>query len=350
MFCPNCNERINSTQRFCPHCGARNPAAGGGAAEDGAADVGRDGTQEMPPASADGEAEASENTWHADGANSYQSGPYGGAPVPPPPNATTPMPPVPPVQPPSGAPIPMQPPVQPAPQKNSPNVASIVVLAAAAVLLLAVVLVVVNPFGGQTDNETPVVEEAPAASAATEAEQRTADDVAAEEAEEAQSETDAASEAIAAAEKEKAEAEKAKAEAEKQKAEAEKEKAEAEAEAARKEAEAAKKSAEQAQAQSSQAPKPNNFYILPDSSSRVYSYGELDSLSTYDLFLARNEIFARYGRIFQSDDLNSYFNSQSWYDPRYTPEAFDNNWLNSTERANVDTMLQIEQSRNSPYV
>lgn len=92
-------------------------------------------------------------------------------------------------------------------------------------------------------------------------------------------------------------------------------------------------------------------YVLPDSSTRLYSASELQGLSNWDLYIARNEIYARHGRTFQKDDLQSYFNSQSWYTPLYSPEQFDSlGLLNSTEQQNASTILSIEQSRGSEYL
>lgn len=93
-------------------------------------------------------------------------------------------------------------------------------------------------------------------------------------------------------------------------------------------------------------------YYLTDSSSRYYSRDEIEDMSNYDLYYARNEIYARHGRMFSNSDLQSYFNSKSWYDPRYSPSEFDSmpSPLSDIERQNSDLMLQVEQSRNSPYV
>lgn len=94
-------------------------------------------------------------------------------------------------------------------------------------------------------------------------------------------------------------------------------------------------------------------YMLPDSASRYYSYDELNSLSTWDLYIARNEVYARRGRRFRRDDLQAHFNSCSWYNGRYDPDYFDANiepTFNACERANVDTMRSIEEGRGSPYL
>lgn len=94
-------------------------------------------------------------------------------------------------------------------------------------------------------------------------------------------------------------------------------------------------------------------YVLPDSSSYTYSAGELSYLSDWELYLARNEIYARHGRRFNNDDLQRYFNAQSWYTPLYSPEDFDarsGSILNDVERDNAATILSLEQSRGSAYI
>jgi len=60
---------------------------------------------------------------------------------------------------------------------------------------------------------------------------------------------------------------------------------------------------------------------------------------------ARNEIYARHGRKFNSQELQSYFNNQSWYYGIYSPEEFNPNWLNSVEKANVEFLKKVENER-----
>ena len=94
----------------------------------------------------------------------------------------------------------------------------------------------------------------------------------------------------------------------------------------------------------------NNYYIIPDSSSRYLSRSELEGYSTYDLYLARNEIYARYGRLFVNQDLQDYFWSQAWYNGYIAPDSFDASWMSDVDRQNATLMRQIEEERNSPYL
>lgn len=93
------------------------------------------------------------------------------------------------------------------------------------------------------------------------------------------------------------------------------------------------------------AVKPGTDYILADSATRVYTVEELRNLTKDELILARNEIFARHGRMFQSEWLQSYFNSKSWYSGTIPAEEFDASVLNSTETKNISVLSQAESQR-----
>lgn len=93
-------------------------------------------------------------------------------------------------------------------------------------------------------------------------------------------------------------------------------------------------------------------YILPNSDKVYYSRSDFAGLSDWELYVARNEIYARYGREFKNDDLARYFARKSWYVPRYTAEEFDSmpSPLNSYEKHNVDELLSYEKSIGSQYI
>lgn len=98
---------------------------------------------------------------------------------------------------------------------------------------------------------------------------------------------------------------------------------------------------------------PSDSYVLPNSASHSYSTSELSHLTDWELYLARNEIYARHGRRFNNDDLQRYFNAQSWYTPVYSPEDFDarsGSILSSVEQNNASTILSVEQARGSAYI
>ena len=89
-------------------------------------------------------------------------------------------------------------------------------------------------------------------------------------------------------------------------------------------------------------------YILPYSATYEYSTSEISHLSDWELYLARNEIYARHGREFRNDDLVRYFGDKSWYTPIYSPDDFDarvDSFLSYTA-----TILALEQARGSAYI
>jgi hypothetical protein len=64
---------------------------------------------------------------------------------------------------------------------------------------------------------------------------------------------------------------------------------------------------------------------------------DLQGMSKQELRILRNEIYARHGRKFKSEDLQVYFSAQSWYQPLY-----DEVQLNSIEKKNVEFIQKHE--------
>lgn len=85
-------------------------------------------------------------------------------------------------------------------------------------------------------------------------------------------------------------------------------------------------------------------YIISDSKTRVISESELTNLSNWQLKVARNEIYARYGRPFVHKDLQCYFAKMSWYEE---DSSATNPTLNSTESKNVATIQAYEEKVGS---
>lgn len=90
----------------------------------------------------------------------------------------------------------------------------------------------------------------------------------------------------------------------------------------------------------------NNYYILPQSSDRLLTYQDIAGLSQQDLMLARNEIFARHGRIFNDPDVRNYFESQIWYYGYIEPEDFTDTMLSDIEKDNIAFIQEYEKSEN----
>ncbi len=91
-------------------------------------------------------------------------------------------------------------------------------------------------------------------------------------------------------------------------------------------------------------------YMLPESDVRFYTKAELSGLSPDELRIARNEIFARHGRMYEDAQLRAYFYDKSWYEPLYTADEFDPHMdeiLNQYEKANVETIKDLENGEES---
>ena len=63
-------------------------------------------------------------------------------------------------------------------------------------------------------------------------------------------------------------------------------------------------------------------------------------LSKEELRIARNEIYAAYGRIFTSQDLIDYFNSKPWYQGTTPADQFDDSVLTQVQKDNIE-MIQL---------
>lgn len=75
---------------------------------------------------------------------------------------------------------------------------------------------------------------------------------------------------------------------------------------------------------------------LAGSDRRLIAEEELADMSPSELRLARNEIYARHGRIFRDPQLAAHFSRYSWYNP-----IADEVTLSPTEQANVDLIARV---------
>lgn len=86
-------------------------------------------------------------------------------------------------------------------------------------------------------------------------------------------------------------------------------------------------------------------YMMPLSGDEFIPEFFWSCLSKEELRIARNEILARYGRTFKSDDLTSYFSSKSWYNGRIDGDSFDANMqstINDYEKQNIEMIKAYE--------
>lgn len=84
-------------------------------------------------------------------------------------------------------------------------------------------------------------------------------------------------------------------------------------------------------------------YILPDSGTRKLTNSDLEGLDADELELARNEIYARAGRRFNTDYIQDYFDDKWWYVGTIEPEDFTEDMLNDVEKYNVNFIRNYEK-------
>jgi hypothetical protein len=80
----------------------------------------------------------------------------------------------------------------------------------------------------------------------------------------------------------------------------------------------------------------------PVLSDRIVKRSELANLSKWELRIARNEIFARYGYTFGPTELVRHFGAQSWYEPTDRPSRESVDKLSRTEWRNISLINQAE--------
>ncbi|MBM6855188.1 YARHG domain-containing protein [Mediterraneibacter glycyrrhizinilyticus] len=88
-------------------------------------------------------------------------------------------------------------------------------------------------------------------------------------------------------------------------------------------------------------------YVIPDSNTKLLADADIEGLSAQQLNYARNEIYARHGRMFDSDELQKYFESKSWYKAQYTADEFDqqsDSVLTDTEKKNAEFLREAENN------
>ena len=92
-------------------------------------------------------------------------------------------------------------------------------------------------------------------------------------------------------------------------------------------------------------------FVLPQSATHIYTREELSGLSAWGLAVARNEMPARHGYIFDKAEFKQYFESKNWYRGTLTGDEFQRivGILNYVEEQNVQTILELEREKGSSY-
>jgi serine/threonine protein kinase len=74
---------------------------------------------------------------------------------------------------------------------------------------------------------------------------------------------------------------------------------------------------------------------------------DLQGKSKFELDVMRNEIFARYGRRFNRNDLQAYFDRQDWYTPQYAADEFPESLVTPLQMQNA-RFIEKYQQKNEP--
>ena len=85
--------------------------------------------------------------------------------------------------------------------------------------------------------------------------------------------------------------------------------------------------------------------MLPNSATEEISTSQLDNMTAEEIRIARNEIYARHGLIFQAEDLNEYFSAQDWY--QGTVNDTDSITLSEIEAKNVAIIVAYEDAMDA---
>lgn len=83
-------------------------------------------------------------------------------------------------------------------------------------------------------------------------------------------------------------------------------------------------------------------YVFPDSDVRELTLEDCTGLSAAECRIARNEIYARHGRLFQDEQLQGYFDCCSWYQGSIEPDNFSDDMLNEIEKRNLEVIGEYE--------
>ena len=90
----------------------------------------------------------------------------------------------------------------------------------------------------------------------------------------------------------------------------------------------------------------SNGYILPDSDSRKLKKSDLAGMTAQQLSYAKNEIYARHGRVFKSSELQDYFNEKDWYEEN---DDFKDEDLSKKEAENTEFIAAYQKDNDLEY-
>ena len=94
------------------------------------------------------------------------------------------------------------------------------------------------------------------------------------------------------------------------------------------------------------SPANNGDFIFPDSDSRYLNESELYILDKETSRIAINELYARHGYVFTTEEMQNYFNSFAWYRDMPKDPGFDGNRdFNEYEYANKELLVKYATDR-----
>lgn len=94
-------------------------------------------------------------------------------------------------------------------------------------------------------------------------------------------------------------------------------------------------------------PSQDSGFIFSDSSTALIAQEEIDALSDSDLTYAINEIYARHGYIFRSDELRGYYEQFSWYTGEIPAGEFSVDCFNQIEQQNWNLLVKERDRRRA---
>lgn len=75
---------------------------------------------------------------------------------------------------------------------------------------------------------------------------------------------------------------------------------------------------------------------------RRYTEEDFADVPPLIIHLAKNEIYARHGYVFQNEDISDYFMGQLWYRPSVTKDEFDDSVFNEYETENIMLLSNLD--------
>lgn len=87
----------------------------------------------------------------------------------------------------------------------------------------------------------------------------------------------------------------------------------------------------------------------PELFDRPFNETDLIGLTREEIKIMRNQFYAVYGRAFTTPEMKTYFEGQTWYQPRIAADSFDEGILRGLERRNIDFLKSAEDSYDETH-